>query len=306
MGRIVLVPLLALVAAAIDLPPRRTSLIVARPPERVAIPAGPFRMGASPAELKAAYALCTDEYHAVGAALVEASLRCAARFEAEAPQRTVLLPAYAIDRTEVTVGAYRACVRKGPCAATPLVEARRSVGGDGYPLEGVTWDEAAAYCRFRGGRLPTEAEWEKAARGTLGLTWPWGDRCDGTRANHGRRARPPNEAGDGAGEGGDGDTDATDGAEGVALAGSFPGGASPYGVLDAAGNLWEWTDGIFEREPPQASASFMPAGPLVGNERVVRGGSYATPASDVRVTRRVPLPPSERHVTVGFRCAYDR
>jgi formylglycine-generating enzyme required for sulfatase activity len=307
MWRIAFLPVLLAAASTTKLPPGRTSLIVARPPERVTIPAGPFRMGASPAELKTAYALCTDEYRAVGAAIVEASLRCAARFEAEAPQRTVFLPAYAIDRTEVTVGAYRACVRKGACAGAPLVEARRMLAGDAFPVEAVTWSEAVAYCRFRGGRLPSEAEWEKAARGTLGLTWPWGDRWDGARANHGRRGRSPNEGGEaGSDGGGEGDTDATDGAEGASPAGAFPGGASPYGVVDAAGNLWEWTDGVYEREPPQAATSFMPPGPLAGTERVVRGGSYATPASDLRVTRRLGLPPGERHLTVGFRCVYDR
>jgi formylglycine-generating enzyme required for sulfatase activity len=300
MWRIVL---LAVVAAAVGrFPARGTAHLVVHPPDRIVIPAGPFRMGASPTELKAAYALCTEEYRAAGAAIIEASLRCTARFDAEAPQREVVLPAYAIDRTEVTVGAYRECVRRGACDGGRPVEARR---GDAYPVEAVTWDEAAAYCRFRGGALPTEAEWEKAARGALGAVWPWGDRWDGARANHGRRPRIGTQGTEGVADGGgDGETDASDGAEGPAPVGSYRGGASAYGLLDAAGNLWEWTATIYARDPPQASATFDPGGPVTGGERVLRGGSYETPASDLRTTRRIALPPTERHPTVGFRCAY--
>src|SRR4051794_28030662 len=138
-----------LAAAAIHLPARGTTSLVLRPPERVVIPAGAFRMGSPPEQVRGAYAICTEEYRAAGAALVEASLRCTSRFEGEAPQRTLSLRAYAIDRTEVTVGAYRACVARGACDGTPLVEARRtSAAGDAFPMEAVTWDEAAAYCRF--------------------------------------------------------------------------------------------------------------------------------------------------------------
>jgi formylglycine-generating enzyme required for sulfatase activity len=292
---------LALVAAtgAVPLAPRRTNLVVVRPPDRIVIPAGPFRMGSSPDQIRAAYELCTDEYRAGGASLVEGSLRCTARFDAEAPQRTVLLPGFAIDRTEVTVGAYRACVRQGACEGMPLVEARRAQHGEEHPVEAVTWYEAVAYCRWRGGRLASEAEWEKAARGPLGPTWPWGDRWDGARANHGRRERLTDEGAEGGG------LDARDGHEGSAPVGSFPGGASPYGVMDMAGNVWEWTDGLYARDPPQASASFAPPGPTAGTDRVLRGGSYGVPPSDLRGARRIPLAPGERHLTVGFRCAYD-
>jgi formylglycine-generating enzyme required for sulfatase activity len=287
------------VAGAVALPARRTSVLVARAPDRVVIPAGPFRMGSSPDQLRAAYALCTDEYRAAGAAIVEGSLRCTARFDAEGPQRTVVLPAFAIDRTEVTVAAYRICARQGACDGTPLVESRRVLHGDAYAVEAVTWDEAVAFCRWRGGRLPTEAEWEKAARGPLGATWPWGERWDDARANHGRRQRLSDE-------GADASLDASDGHEGDAPVGSFPGGASPYGVLDMAGNVWEWTDTLFVRELFAGLPGSGPtaAGPT-GGERILRGGSYGTPPSDLRAARRMPLAPTERHLTVGFRCAYD-
>jgi formylglycine-generating enzyme required for sulfatase activity len=283
---------------ALRIPSGGTSTLVARRAERVVIPAGPFQMGSSDAAVKAAYELCTDEYRGVGVELVEASLRCTARFDGEGPDRSVVLPAFAIDRTEVTVGAYRVCVREGRCDRAPLVEARRVLRGDGYPIEAVAWDDADGYCRFRGGRLPSEAEWEKAARGVLGATWPWGERWEGGRANHGRRERPTES-------GMEGGLDASDGYEGAAPAGSFPGGATVYGVLDMAGNVWEWTSDFYAREPPQVGTRFAPRGPLGAGERVLRGGSYATPSSDLRAARRLGHAPTERTLTVGFRCAYD-
>src|SRR5262245_30669535 len=96
----------AVLASVVGVPGGRTTQLVARAPDRVPIPAGPFRMGASAAEQKVAYAMCVDEYRGGGAAIVEASLRCTSRADVESPQRVVALPAYAIDRTEVTVGAY--------------------------------------------------------------------------------------------------------------------------------------------------------------------------------------------------------
>src|SRR5204863_6035787 len=96
-----------------------------------------------------------------------------------------------------------------------------------------------------------------------------------------------------------------DGFAGRAPVGSFPGGASPYGLLDLAGNVWEWTASYFSREPPHSSSHFDPRGPLAGDERSVRGGSYRSPPSDLRLTRRMGVPAGERMAGLGFRCAYD-
>jgi formylglycine-generating enzyme required for sulfatase activity len=232
--------------------------------------------------------------------MLELSPRCGSRFDGEGPQAEVFVPVFALDRTEVTVAGYAACVRQGACRAAP--ELRLEGDEPNLPIERVTWNEAVTYCRWRGGRLPTEAEWEKAARGFGRRAWPWGGEWQERRANHGRSPR----LGPGGTQAADEESlDASDGFAGRAPVGAFATGASPYGVLDLAGNVWEWTSGYFSREPPQSAAHFDPRGPLSGDERTIRGGSYRSPPSDLRITRRIGLPPNERLAGIGFRCAYD-
>jgi formylglycine-generating enzyme len=276
-----------------------TTLVVARS-LRVVIPAGRFLMGADADELKLARTLCGDELRSGGALLLELSPRCTTRFDAETPAAEVFLPAYSIDRSEVTVAAYAACVRERACRPGPEVVL---AGAPDLPVEKVTWLEAATYCRWKGGRLPTEAEWEKAARGPGRRIWPWGSHWLDRRANHGRAERLGPSGG--VPTAADDTLDPSDGFAGRAPAGSFPAGASPYGVLDMAGNVWEWTSSYFAREPPHAAARFDPRGPVHASERTVRGGSYRSPPSDLRVTRRMGIHPDERLPGVGFRCAYD-
>lgn len=222
----------------------------------------------------------------------------------ERPVRRLSLPVFTIDRTEVTAAAYAACVAAGACAA-PRGDAAKAEGS--LPVVGVTWTDAAAYCAFAGKRLPTEDEWEKAARGPDGRRYPWGDQPECRRANFG------NFAGDG--------RCAAEGAPGRPVAiGSFPSGASPYGALDLAGNVWEWVADRYDPRPPMdrpaprsapanarasapgkgASAAGDTGGPAL---RVLRGGGCCSIFGLPRAADRLALPESYRDVDIGFRCA---
>lgn len=258
-------------------------------------------MGATPEDLTTARALCANELRQGGALALESSPRCGPRFDGEAPQVAVFVPAFVIDATEVTVGAYSACVATRACRP-------RLVGAltddPTWPVDRISWSEADTYCRWKQGHLPTEAQWEKAARGPLPhrSTWPWGSDFSSTRANHGRAERL---APDPADKNSTSTSSGADGFAGRAPVGRFPTGQSPYGVFDLAGNVAEWTSSYFLTEPPQATQPFDPRGPTYATERTVRGGSYLAPPSDLRVTRRIGLVPTERPAGVGFRCAYD-
>ncbi len=191
------------------------------------------------------------------------------------PAHRVALAAFGLDRFEVTAGAYDAFVRAGrapaPWAAKPA--------GD-LPVTGVLWAEAVNYCAWRhppDGRLPTEEEWEAAARGTAGRTFPWGDRWDPAAANtqSARRGGP-------------------------APVGSFPRGASPEGVQDLIGNVWEWTGS------PMRSYADTASVPQASPHYVIRGGAFDTPDAMATATYRVYYPPTADRTALqktGFRCA---
>jgi formylglycine-generating enzyme required for sulfatase activity len=265
----------------------------------VTVPAGTFIMGSSNEEILAAMRLCAAEYGGV-----HAGAGCSRSFfEVEAPRRRVFLRAFALDRLEVSVADYRACVRAGRCDAAALVALDPRLARPAGPMTGVTWDEAVAFCRAQSGRLPTEAEWEKAARGPTGRVWPWGASWDPLRANHGRvsaelalRYLDPELHRD---------ADSVDGHRLAAPVGAFPGGASPYGALDLAGNAAEWTADVFALDPPQARAAAQPQGPAQGPMRAVRGGSYLDPSFRVRAAWRGAAEPDRRATERGFRCARD-
>jgi sulfatase modifying factor 1 len=300
-----LASLLVAAPGAVTVPTGKPTTLVVQPAPIVFIPAGRFVMGADPALLKAAQELCMAELREGGALAIEISPRCLGRFDGEAPAAEVFLPAFAIDRTEVTVAAFAGCVRAGACRPAP--DLGLTAAGE-LPVERVTWLEAVTFCRYRGGRLPTEAEWERAAAGSGGRVWPWGNTWQALRASHGRAERlgPRDPLTEADRRHDDDPGDDGDGFAGRAPVGSFAAGASVFGVLDLAGNVWEWTSDHYGREPPQAANHFDPRGPAFANERTVRGGSYRSPPSDLRVTRRLAVSPSERRPGVGFRCAYDR
>jgi formylglycine-generating enzyme required for sulfatase activity len=202
----------------------------------------------------------------------------------------VYLSDFWIDRTEVTVAAYGRCVAAGACAPPPYAEGGERFDRPDYPVVLVSWNDARRFCAWAGGRLPTEAEWERAARGLTGRRYPWGNVYNPFLANHGAFAFD--------------ELDARDGFLELAPVGSFRDGRTPDGIDDLAGNVEEWVFDWFAQEYPKVSA-VNPKGPDMGDRRVVRGGGYAHARPWLRGSAREKMAPGERAPWLGFRCARD-
>jgi formylglycine-generating enzyme required for sulfatase activity len=200
--------------------------------------------------------------------------------EHEQPQHTSFLNAYYIDRYETSVDQYGACVATGACAepeSGPDLHWGKTEDGP-LPINGVTWPDADNYCRWAGLRLPTEAEWEKAARGADGRTFPWGEIVDTNKANYG-------------------------GPYPVVPSGGYPEGMSPYGAMDMAGNMWELVADPYVADAYVQNALFNPAWSHDSAERIVRGGSSHSPAIALQSARRRAIPGESISPWGGFRCA---
>lgn len=204
----------------------------------------------------------------------------------EKPQHKVVLSAYWIDQTEVTNSQYQRCVQAGKCNNPFESSSNNQPAYFGnsqfanYPVIHITWEYAKAYCAWAGRRMPSEAEWEKAARGPSGAIYPWGNLA-------------PNESLANYYQGKIKDTSPV---------GAFPKGASPYGALDMAGNVMEWMADWYSETYYQSSPLSNPIGPSSGQYRAVRGGALNYGPEFVRVSSRLYYLPIARLGYVGFRC----
>jgi formylglycine-generating enzyme required for sulfatase activity len=217
----------------------------------VYVPAGEFTMGSSDADRDA-----RDE---------------------EKPAHAVDLDAFWIDKTEVTNAQYQKCVEAGACQE-PACWENGDLNGADQPVVCVTWDDAQAYAAWAGGRLPTEAEWEKAARGTDERLYPWGE-----EAAECEKANFKGCAGR------------------TVTVGSYPDGASPYGALDMAGNAWEWVADRYDEGYYHDSPARNPQGPDSGERRVLRGGSFDMSESRLRNAFRIGNKPAYSNWDLGLR-----
>ncbi len=234
------------------------------------IPAGPFQMGCAPDDTK-----CWSD---------------------ESPLHTVTLSAYAIDTYEVTNARYAACVAAGNCTAPGSTQAYSHSRGfyeyygvaqyANFPVIYVNWHEATDFCAWDNKRLPTEAEWEKAARGSADTRiFPWGNQTpDCTLGNFYNNATSPYCVGE------------------TTAVGSYPTGASPYGVMDMSGNVYEWVNDWYQSNYYATSPANDPPGPATGSYRVLRGGSLVDDFRLVRASGRYGDYPGRGVNYSGFRC----
>ncbi|GJL51742.1 MAG: hypothetical protein NPIRA01_29690 [Nitrospirales bacterium] len=202
----------------------------------------------------------------------------------ERPENRVHVDTYWIDKFEITNHQYLEFVEstghRKPGPPSRYAKNMTNLRGPNQPVTYVSWADAKAYCEWKGKRLPTETEWEKAMRGTDGRTWPWGDELGKDLANLGG---------------------AQDGFEFTAPVGSFPQDQSVFGVFDGAGNLMEWTENWYV-EQLYAKSVESDSSTVSRTYKTLRGGGYTNRGVDLRITSRMFMVPDFRDETIGFRC----
>ena len=206
----------------------------------------------------------------------------------DSPRREIFVSEFYLDKFEVTLARYAAFLKATGSVKPPdgWQTADLQTGAE-LPVVGVDWHDADSYCRWAGKRLPTEAEWERAARDGDERKYPWGS--DPASPEHARFGKPHQNPVY---------------KDGVVRVGSYPKGVSPFGIYDLSGNVWEWVNDWH-------SASFRrddvrnPKGPDKGTHKVMRGGGWYDPADRITATKRMYAEPAQRDAEVGFRCASD-
>ena len=218
----------------------------------------------------------------------------------ERPMRQVFLDAYWIDQSEVTNRMYRACVSDGGCSQPAETNSATHQGYytgpqyDDYPVVHVNWNQAQEYCTWAGRWLPTEAEWEKAARGPEGYLYPWGNqKPNSDKMNFADKNFNESHA----------DKTVDDSYADVAPVGSYPQGASVYGVFDLVGNVWEWVADLYGAQYYREAPAENPTGPSSGLEHVIRGGAYDNNITKANAVNRGYANPIVTGNDLGFRCA---
>lgn len=252
----------------------------------VPVPSGSFIMGIS---ADVSYSMCLT---------MNVGFDCQRKwFEDAEPVHEVFVDYFYIDKYEITNSQYQNCVYAGSCSPpTPASSYGRTAYYGlpefaDYPVVNVDWFDAVNYCAWRGGRLPTEAEWEKAARGTEAALYPWGDDFDGTRLNFCDVNCDKSWA----------NKAYNDGYFETSPVGSYRNGVSPYGAYDMLGNVWEWVSDWYASDSYTVSSQSNPKGPEFGVRRVIKGGGWDD-ATHLAAANRVDKLPTDRLPILGFRC----